>query len=247
MDTKNCVVVHVKQRTFNEGKEFLKNNFTRIGGKINKLHYLWLPRRAYIYFEKYEDAHRILSDKKNIKINKSKGQGVWTFNCQPYKTHTPPAPNELELPCKPYENKNFTKKVNLADRVVVHIKNRNFDKSEDFLIEIFSSKQLTCGGPILHLELIITKKICLIDYEEKQVANNMFKKKLKLEIEGKIYKFNCSPYKFPDDKRKSLIEKIEFNKNISENVFEKCYLKHFLLIESRQASLYWIKAYSDLK
>ena len=243
-----CVVVHIKQKNFSEekAKKFLIENFEAIGGKISKLNYLRYSGLVYIYYEKHEDARKILDNrKKTIKIKKSKGQeGEWTFNCQPFKTYPPK--NIEDLPCKPYEVD--LNKFNLDQRLVVHIKNKDFDQSEDYLKDIFSNKQITGGGPIRRLELLLEKKICLIDFEEKEVVQRLVKKKLKIEFEkGKYYKFNCAGYKFEKTETKKLVEKFDMRQKINERIFEKRFMKHFLLIECRQASLYWTKAYSDLK
>jgi hypothetical protein len=65
------------------------------------------------------------------------------------------------------------------------------------------------------------------------------------EIPSKSFEFDSASYKHQNGREynNKLVESL----HISETDFEKRYMKHFLLFENRQANLYWIKAYNDLK
>jgi hypothetical protein len=65
------------------------------------------------------------------------------------------------------------------------------------------------------------------------------------EIPNKPYELDSASYKHQNGREYN--NKPVESLHISETDFEKRYMKHFLLFENRQANLYWIKAYTDLK
>jgi len=245
MDHKNCVVVHCNQKKLKENNKYLEAKFTEIGGKITKLDRLRAQGSSsmlFIHYENVEDAQKVLKTK-NFSFKKSKiPEECWAFSCQPYKKEKmAEVEDEQEIPSKSYDN---NKDVFINNRVFVHINTKDFKEDDEYLKSIFSNNELTGGGEISHLE--VNAQCCIIEFVDAEVANRLVTKRLKIKNKaGAFYEFHCVPYSSKNTRinKKKTVDKLE----ITDTIFEKRYMKHFLLFENRQANLYWLKAYADLK
>ena len=243
--TTSCVVLYINQKDFLKNEKHFEKYFD---GKIVKLDYKRSSGRTYVYFKNVEDAQHNLA-KKTIEISKSNGKGMCTLRLKPFKSYSPTI-NE-QIPSEPMKYVDFVKDSNVR-QVIVYIKTKHFNPTEEYLKNLFSNKELTGGGEICRLSYINGLKKCYIYFREREVASQLAaKQKITVQQDDKTYTFVCKLYKTSNTAMKKLnisqkINQIDLQIK-TKREFDQIYFKHFLLMENRQTRLFWIKEYSNFK
>ena len=204
--TKNCVVIYINQKDFLKNEKYFEKYFD---GKIVKLEYKRSSGRVCIYFQNFEDAQRNLA-KKTIEISKSNGKGMCTLRLKPFKSYSPTI--DEQIPSEPMKCVDFVKDSNVR-QVIVYIKTKHFNPTEEYLKNLFSNKELTGGGEICRLSYINGLKKCYIHFKKREVASQLAaKQKITVQQDDKTYSFVCKLYKTSN----TLMKKLNISQKINQ-------------------------------